>query len=74
MRFFRTLRFRLAATFLLLLIAVLTIMSVLVTRNLNEILENQSATQLSGQLGALKGWFQFRRANRTATLGRGRHE
>jgi heavy metal sensor kinase len=58
-RLFRTLRFRLAATFLLLLGAVLIIMSVLATQNLNEILENQSASQLSGQLGALKGWFTF---------------
>lgn len=59
LRLLRTLRFRLAATFLLLLIAVLAIMSVLTTRKLNEILENQSAAQLSGQLGALKGWFSF---------------
>ena len=59
LRLLRTLRFRLAATFLLLLTAVLAIMSVLTTRNLNEILENQSAAQLSGQLGALKGWFSF---------------
>lgn len=58
-RWFRTLRFRLAATFLLLLAAVLIVMSVLATRNLNEILETQGAAQLSGQLGALKGWFTF---------------
>ena len=58
-RFFRTLRFRLAATFLLLLAAVLAIMGFLATKNLNEILENQSEAQLNGQLGALKGWFTF---------------
>ncbi len=58
-RFFRTLRFRLAATFLLLLAAVLAIMGFLATKNLNEILENQSEVQLNGQLGALKGWFTF---------------
>ena len=59
LRFLRTLRFRLAATFLLLLAAVLAIMGFLATKNLNEILENQSEAQLNGQLGALKGWFTF---------------
>ena len=59
LRFFRTLRFRLAATFLLLLSAVLIIMSVLATQNLNEILETQGAAQLNAQIGALKGWFTF---------------
>ncbi|MDQ2842691.1 MAG: ATP-binding protein [Acidobacteriota bacterium] len=58
-RFFRTLRFRLAAAFLLLLAIVLAIMGFLETRNLNQILENQSEAQLNGQLGALKGWFTF---------------
>ena len=59
LRFFRTLRFRLAATFLLLLSAVLIIMSVLAARNLDEILETQGAAQLREQIGALKGWFSF---------------
>ncbi|HLH03204.1 MAG TPA: ATP-binding protein [Bryobacteraceae bacterium] len=58
-RFFRTLRFRLAATFLLLLTAVLIIMSVLAARNLDEILETQGAAKLRDQIGALKGWFSF---------------
>jgi heavy metal sensor kinase len=58
-RFFRTLRFRLAATFLLLLAAVLIVVSFLATRNLNEILEAQGATQLKAQIGTLKGWFSF---------------
>jgi len=59
LRFFRTLRFRLAATFLLLLAAVLAVSGILSTNRLNEILEAQSAAQLSAQLGALKGWFTF---------------
>ena len=58
-RLFRTLRFRLAATFLLILTAVLAVMGWVATRNLNKILENQSEAQLSGQIGTLKGWFTF---------------
>jgi heavy metal sensor kinase len=58
-RFFRTLRFRLAATFLLILTAVLAIMGWVSTAALRKVLEAQSENQLNGQLGALKGWFTF---------------
>jgi heavy metal sensor kinase len=58
-RFFRTLRFRLAATFLLILTAVLALMGWVSTAALNKVLETQSEAQLSGQIGALKGWFTF---------------
>ena len=58
-RFVRTLRFRLAATFLLMVTAVLLIMGWVSTAALRTVLENQSESQLNGQLGALKGWFSF---------------
>jgi heavy metal sensor kinase len=58
-RFFRTLRFRLAATFLLILTAVLAVMGWVSTTALKKVLETQSEAQLSGQIGALKGWFTF---------------
>jgi heavy metal sensor kinase len=58
-KFFRTLRFRLAATFLLILAAVLAIVGWLSTTTLRKVLEIQSESQLSGQIGALKGWFTF---------------
>ncbi|MDQ2711232.1 MAG: ATP-binding protein [Acidobacteriota bacterium] len=58
-RFFRTLRFRLAATFLLMVTAVLAIVGWVSTTALRTVLENQSEGQLNGQLGALKGWFTF---------------
>ncbi len=58
-RFFRTLRFRLAATFLLLLIAVLAVVGFVGTRTLRTVLENQSEDELNEQLGALKGWLVF---------------
>ncbi len=58
-RFFRTLRFRLAVIFLLIPTAVLAIMGWVSTTTLRTVLENQSESQLSGQLGALKGWFTF---------------
>ena len=58
-RFVRTLRFRLAATFLLMVTAVLLIMGWVSTEALKTVLENQSESQLNGQLGALKGWFSF---------------
>src|SRR3954453_9316455 len=56
---FRTLRFQLAITFLLLLATVLTIVGLGGTRLLSGILENQSRDQLKEQLGSLKGWIYF---------------
>ena len=58
-RFFRTLRFRLAATFLLILTFVLVLIAWLSTTALKKVLETQSEAQLSSQIGALKGWFTF---------------
>lgn len=58
-RFFRTLRFRLAATFLLILTFVLVLIAWLSTTALKKVLETQSEAQLSAQIGALKGWFTF---------------
>src|SRR5690349_13234155 len=56
---FRTLRFQLASTFLLLLATVLTIVGLGETRLLSGILENQSRDQLKEQIGSLKGWIYF---------------
>ncbi len=58
-RFFRTLRFRLAVTFLVILTVVLVIMGWVSTTALRKVLDTQSESQLNGQLGALKGWFTF---------------
>lgn len=58
-RFFRTLRFRLASTFLLLLTFVLAIAGIVGTTTLNTILENQSEQVLHEQLGSLRGWIHF---------------
>lgn len=58
-RFFKTLRFRLASTFLLVLTAVLAIVGWVSTTALRKVLEAQSESQLITQLGALKGWFTF---------------
>lgn len=58
-KLFRTLRFRLAATFLLLLVAVLAIVGVFGTRTLRTILANQSEDELKEQIGALKKWVEF---------------
>lgn len=58
--FFRTLRFRLASTFLLLLTAVLAIVAYVGTSTLRTILEGQSNDELTEQLGELKGgWIYF---------------
>ncbi|MBV9083228.1 MAG: HAMP domain-containing protein [Acidobacteriaceae bacterium] len=54
LRFFRTLRFRLASTFLLLLIAVLAVVGFAGTKTLQSILEAQSEDDLHEQMGALK--------------------
>lgn len=56
---FRTLRFRLASTFLVLLTAVLGVVGVVGIQNLRTILENQSELSLHEQLSALKGWIRF---------------
>ncbi len=58
-RFFRTLRFRLAATFLILLTAVLAVVGFVGTRTLRTVLENQSEDALNEQLASLKGWLVF---------------
>src|SRR4051794_31323849 len=56
---FRTLRFQLASTFLLLLATVLTIVGLGGTRILSGVLENQSNDTVREQLGSLKGWIYF---------------
>src|ERR1700760_245309 len=57
--FFRTLRFRLASTFLLLLTVVLAVVFFFGTKSLQKILENQSEEELHEQIGALKGYIRF---------------
>ncbi len=59
LKLFRTLRFRLAATFLLLLTAVLLVMGFVGISTLRTVLANQSVDELNEQLGSLKGWIQF---------------
>ncbi len=56
---FRTLRFRLASTFLILLTAVLGVVGVVGTQTLRTVLDNQSEQTLREQLSALKGWIRF---------------
>src|SRR5579875_3501881 len=58
-KLFRTLRFRLAATFLLLLFAIVAILGILGTTTLRTVLANQSEDELKEQIGALKGWIEF---------------
>jgi len=58
-RFAKTLRFRLASTFVLLLTAVLAIVGFVGTRTLSSLLEKQSEEVLSEQLGALRGYMHF---------------
>lgn len=58
-KLFRTLRFRLAATFLLLLCAIVAILGFFATTTLRTVLDNQSDDELREQLGALKGWIEF---------------
>src|SRR5438309_8936503 len=55
-RFFRTLRFRVASTFLLLLTIVLVLVGFIATKTLQSILETQSEEQLHEQMGSLKGY------------------
>ncbi|HEX4770561.1 MAG TPA: ATP-binding protein [Bryobacteraceae bacterium] len=55
-RFFRTLRFRVASTFLLLLMIVLVLVGFIATKTLQSILETQSEEELHEQMGSLKGY------------------
>jgi heavy metal sensor kinase len=58
--FYRTLRFQLASTFLLLLTAVLSIVGLAATKNLKAVLEDQSIDEVRERLGELKGgWTYF---------------
>ena len=59
LRFFRTLRFRLASTLILVLAAVLAVAGFAGTAMLRNVLENQSEQTLHEELGALKGWIHF---------------
>jgi heavy metal sensor kinase len=59
LKLFRTLRFRLAGTFLVLLALVLTLVAIAGTATLNYILENQSRQTLLDELGGLKGYIHF---------------
>ncbi len=56
---FRTLRFRLASTFLLLLMLALSVVGVVGTTTLKTVLENQSTQTLHEQMAALKAWIRF---------------
>ena len=58
-KLFRTLRFRLASTFLLLLAGVLGVVGIVGTQTLRTILENQSEAALHEQLGSVKGYTHF---------------
>jgi heavy metal sensor kinase len=58
-KLFRTLRFRLAGTFLILFGVVLVLLAIAGTTTLRHILENQSTQTLIDELGALKGYIHF---------------
>ena len=58
-KLFRTMRFRLAGTFLLLMALVLLIVAIAGTETLTNVLENQSNQTLQDELGALKGYIHF---------------
>ncbi len=57
--FFRTLRFRLASTFLLLLLIILTIVGVAGTVIIKSVLESRTEDTLREELAALKGYLRF---------------
>ncbi|HMF76913.1 MAG TPA: ATP-binding protein [Bryobacteraceae bacterium] len=59
LKFFRTLRVRLAGIFLLLLAVVLAVVGVVGTATEKTVLENQSNQILADELGALKGYIRF---------------
>ena len=58
-KIFRTLRFRLASSFLVLLILVLALVGVVGTKTLAKVLDEQSEETLRDELGALKGYLRF---------------
>lgn len=58
-RFLRTLRFRVASVFLLLLSTVLALVGFVGTKTLQSILETQSEEELHAQMGALKGYIHL---------------
>ena len=58
-RFFRTLRFRLASTFLILLTVLLVVAGVAGTTLLRSVLETRSEQAVKDKLGALKGYIHF---------------
>ena len=58
-RFFRTLRFRLASTFLILLAVVLVLAGIAGTTLLRSVLDTRSDQALRDELGALKGYIHF---------------
>jgi heavy metal sensor kinase len=58
-KLFRTLRFRLASTFLLLLAVVLALVAVIGTITLRRLLETQSEEVLHEQLAAMRGYLYF---------------
>jgi heavy metal sensor kinase len=58
-QFLRTLRFRLAAIFLLLLMVSLILVGFVGTKTLQSVLESQSEEQLHQQIGALKGYIHI---------------
>lgn len=58
-KLFRTLRFRLASGFILLMAVVLVLVAVFGTSLLRTILANQSEETLHEELGALRGWIKF---------------
>lgn len=58
-KLFRTLRFRLASTFLVLLAVVLAIVGVVGTSTLRSLLETQSEQILREEMGAMRGYLHF---------------
>ncbi len=59
LKFFRTLRVRLAGIFLLLLAVVLTVVGAVGTATEKRVIENQGKQILADELGALKGYIRF---------------
>jgi heavy metal sensor kinase len=59
LKLFRTLRFRLAGTYLFIFAVVLVLVAIAGTTNLNHILESESVQTLDDELGALKGYIYF---------------
>ena len=58
-KLFRTLRFRLAGTFLVLMALVLALVAIVPTETLSTVLENERNQSMQEQLGALKGYIHF---------------